>query len=121
MSWTYSNPDGTPIIRDGAPIRFAAVINAESAERLYRFMPENYKILAGIDGTYLIGGADRAGWTLQGYVIPRLSSGNIQAIELLPNTVGELLAGPADGMRQAIENTFWHYVEARQAEPNLPA
>jgi hypothetical protein len=93
-------------------IRFATVINAERAERLYRYLPENYKILAGIDGTYLIGGVDRAGWTLESYVIPRLASGNIQCVEITANDCGEILATPADDVRAAIERTFWTAVGA---------
>jgi len=66
-------------------MRLAIVKNAESAKKLYRYMPANYVILGGIDGEYLIGGYDEAGWTLDGYVIPRLASGLIWATEVTDN------------------------------------
>lgn len=52
-----------------------------------RYLPANYKVISsgGIpngEGSYLIEGYDNAGWTLDGYVIPRLASGLIRAEEV---------------------------------------
>lgn len=46
-----------------------------------RYLPSNYQALQ-IDGLIVIGGTDRAGWTLDGYVLPRLQSGLIVAVEM---------------------------------------
>jgi hypothetical protein len=46
------------------------------------YMPANYQA-AQLDGYVEISGYDVAGWTLDGYVIPRLASGLINATEVL--------------------------------------
>lgn len=46
------------------------------------YLPRNYKVLGETGGAILIEGRDNAGWTLDGYVIPRLGSGLITAREL---------------------------------------
>lgn len=43
-------------------------------ETIRRYMPANYTADA-IDDDVVIYGLDNAGWTLDGYVIPRLASG----------------------------------------------
>ena len=53
--------------------------NAISKERIAVYMPGNYEVMyegefAG-ETVVVIGGRDSAGWTLDGYVIPRLASG----------------------------------------------
>lgn len=40
-----------------------------------RYLPSNYRVVSTTDTTVTIEGEDRAGWTLDGYVIPRLASG----------------------------------------------
>lgn len=67
-------------------MRYALVKNAESTERLARFLPDNYKVLDEVEGadgrmSWLIGGSDKLGWTLDDYVIPRLASGLIFCTE----------------------------------------
>jgi len=60
------------------------------AERLERFLPANYSVVgqvppAGlIEGfvAFLIEGWDEGGWTLDGYVLPRLQSGLIFGKEI---------------------------------------
>ena len=47
------------------------------------------------DGTIWISGHDSAGWTLDGYVIPRLQSGMISAVEI-------------DGQAQTTRPTLTH-------------
>lgn len=56
-------------------MRFAKV-NA-SAREVKPYLPGNYEVVAewGPLGPVLVGGRDRAGWTLDDYVLPRLASG----------------------------------------------
>ncbi len=66
--------------------RFAFVTGVDHRERLLAYLPASYAVLGeGMrDGRsfFVIGGTDSAGWTLDGYVIPRLASGLIFAEEV---------------------------------------
>jgi hypothetical protein len=72
--------------------RYAIVKSARSRDELERYLPDTYKILGATDTrdpdipggslTFVIGGEDFYGWTLDGYVIPRLASGTIFATEI---------------------------------------
>ena len=69
-----------------------------TAEVVAAYLPQNYKIVAIVTGTEeetekfsgtagkpckaIIAGVDNHGWTLDGYVIPRLGSGLIAAKEI---------------------------------------
>jgi hypothetical protein len=56
-----------------------------SLELVERYLPSNYTAYEfdGPDGTEIrVRGHDNAGWTLDGYVIPRLASGLIAAQEV---------------------------------------
>lgn len=44
-------------------------------EQIRAYMPSNYAADRDVDGNILIHGEDVAGWTLDGYVLPRLASG----------------------------------------------
>lgn len=67
-------------------MRFAVIVNPrDSVETVTRYLPSNYSA-AKVDSVILIAGEDQYGWTLDGYVIPRLASGLIYAIELVANT-----------------------------------
>jgi len=61
-------------------------VNAERDLRVVqRYLPSNYSASAVStpDGPgILISGIDVAGWTLGGYVLPRLASGNLSAREV---------------------------------------
>ncbi len=46
------------------------------------YMPSNYTVELASPEYFLIRGYDNAGWTLDGYVIPRLQSGLIAATEV---------------------------------------
>jgi hypothetical protein len=46
------------------------------------YLPSNYTARQDESGATLIEGTDNAGWTLDGYVIPRLASGMIFATEV---------------------------------------
>jgi hypothetical protein len=55
--------------------RFAVVTSSTSSlETVQRYLPANYDARS-LSGTVYIFGHDNAGWTLDGYVIPRLQSG----------------------------------------------
>ena len=78
--------------------RYAIVRNADSLKQLEAYLPDNYRVIwttseefrakssAGIYRAelplFVIEGRDVAGWTLDGYVIPRLASGVIWAEEI---------------------------------------
>lgn len=62
--------------------RYALVsANAGSTDQIAAYLPDNYRVVGRtpIRGTntvqILIAGSDVAGWTLDGYVLPRLASG----------------------------------------------
>ncbi len=55
---------------------------SDTVERIARYLPDNYAVVA-VDGNEVtVAGRDVAGWTLDGYVIPRLRSGMIAAREV---------------------------------------
>ena len=67
-----------------APTRHAVIrgIGREKLETVRRYLPSNYS--ADCDGGNIwIHGVDSAGWTLDGYVIPRLASGLYRAEEVV--------------------------------------
>jgi hypothetical protein len=61
--------------------RFAIVYH-DRPDTVARYLPANYSVLRVSPDEVLIGGADVHGWTLDGYVIPRLASGLIRAEEV---------------------------------------
>jgi hypothetical protein len=78
-------------------IRYARIYVREpdfeqAATRIEAYLPDNYLVIGEADwegdqdayaGHYIvIAGRDTAGWTLDGYVIPRLGSGLISAVEI---------------------------------------
>ena len=50
-------------------------------ETIAAYLPSNYSV-EWVGDELIISGIDRAGWTLDGYVIPRLGSGLIVATEI---------------------------------------
>lgn len=54
---------------------------ARDAEQVKAYMPSNYLVRVR-DGVIFIEGKDVAGWTLDSFVIPRLASGLIEAVEV---------------------------------------
>lgn len=63
-------------------MRQAIVIGeANDVDVIRRYLPENYKAFTWACNV-VIEGQDVSGWTLDGYVIPRLASGNYSAREL---------------------------------------
>ena len=73
-----------------APKRFAYVLGARRPEEVEAYLPSGYGLMESFPGTIqgrerlvvVIGGQDAAGWTLDGYVVPRLASGLLTAVEL---------------------------------------
>jgi hypothetical protein len=62
--------------------RTAIVANrGASVKQVSAYLPSNYTATE-VDGSVVISGKDSAGWTLDGYVIPRLGSGMIVAVEV---------------------------------------
>src|SRR5215831_16596585 len=47
-----------------------------------KYLPGNYTVLGVTDLGIVVAGKDDAGWTLDGYVLPRLSSGLIAGEEI---------------------------------------
>ena len=62
--------------------RFAIVRSDKPAIAAY--LPSNYRVTRVEDGVTHIEGEDRLGWTLDGYVIPRLGSGMFGCSEVTP-------------------------------------
>lgn len=52
-----------------------AIIRNISKETCERYLPSNYRVVNMNGPDVLIQGEDNAGWTLDGYVLPRLASG----------------------------------------------
>jgi hypothetical protein len=68
------------------PVRRAVVkrnaIGTPTAMTVGSYLPGNYSVTSVSDTKITIEGTDKAGWTLDGYVIPRLASGLITAEEV---------------------------------------
>lgn len=65
--------------------RYAIVKNARDRKELEAYLPDNYKVVYEYIGARYFEDDGRpldAGWTLDGYVIPRLGSGLIWAKEI---------------------------------------
>jgi hypothetical protein len=61
----------------------AVVLSDTKLKTVKRYLPQNYKAYETRPGLILIYGDDFAGYTMQGYVLPRLGSGLIAARELV--------------------------------------
>lgn len=77
--------------------RFATIRNARSAKEVWAYLPFNYNIVGGDIGqpdepVYVIAGDDSAGYTLDGYVGPRMASGGIWCREVDPDFVERVRA-----------------------------
>lgn len=68
--------------------RYAIVRSARSQREAAAYLPDNYRVIHIANESqynrrvFVIEGEDVAGWALDGYVIPRLASGLIQAEEI---------------------------------------
>jgi hypothetical protein len=73
-----SGTGGKPIRR----ARIARTFGSPAREQVEAYLPRNYEIERSDVTQVVIAGRDDAGWTLDGYVIPRLGSGMIFATEI---------------------------------------
>jgi hypothetical protein len=82
------NPEGFKEITDSMPTpaqdhtdpQRYAIIDSTNIREVSAYMPSNYKVagivkVGGSKPRILIYGTDNAGWTMDGYVLPRLGSG----------------------------------------------
>jgi hypothetical protein len=65
--------------------RAAVQIGNGSISTIERLLPWNYRVVETDGSIAVVEGEDRAGWTLDDYVIPRLASGLYFATELDPS------------------------------------
>lgn len=65
-----------------------ALIRCNDPEKVARFLPNNYTVVGFNSETVTVRGQDHYGWTLDGYVLPRLASGLIFGEEL-PHIAGD--------------------------------
>ena len=84
----YKTPDKESMNNN---IRFA--VAEGDLNRIQSYLPLNYSAMNYLDKV-LIYGEDKQGWTLDGYVIPRLGSGLYPAKEMF---LGEIASDGADG------------------------
>lgn len=73
--------------------RCAVVYGARRSEEVEAYLPSNYHVEAAherSDGRYgvTILGVDDCGWTLDGYILPRLASGCMFGSEVNPEEEG---------------------------------
>jgi hypothetical protein len=61
----------------------AVVMSDHTIEEVSAYLPSNYNVMELRKGLLMIYGTDHHGWTMQGYVLPRLGSGLIAARELV--------------------------------------
>ena len=89
--------------------RFAIVDGPGIIETVRNYLPRNYTAtLEGKD--IVISGEDDHGWTLDGYVIPRLASGLIVAreIESIP-TATEVILADAVEIIERVSRRLWDH------------
>ena len=66
-----------------APTRTALIVkDGLTLREVQQYLPSNYGAFRRPDGRVQVTGRDSHGWTLDGYVIPRLASGLIPAKEI---------------------------------------
>jgi hypothetical protein len=73
-----------------------AIVRGKDLWRVAEYLPDNYRVLGGVRYgsnnviAVLVGGVDRAGWTLDEYVLPRLASGLLWGEEVVQEVVHHL-------------------------------
>ena len=65
-----------------ASTRRAVITHTANLDTVRAYLPSNYTAERTMLDSIIIDGTDNAGWTLDGYVIPRLASGLIFAREI---------------------------------------
>jgi len=56
-------------------VKRKAVVHSDKSEQIAEYLPPRYHVTEVKDGKTYIEGKDFLGWTLDGYIIPRLASG----------------------------------------------
>lgn len=97
-------------------MRAAIVRGATSEEQVANYLPSNYEVRASMTSPesgklYVrIWGEDKAGWTLEGYVIPRLESGLLWAEEYdspgIQNEFEAFVKAAQHDVEEAIQSTM---------------
>ena len=94
MQRVESAPEHYAGMIDNPHPRFAVIRGARTVEQALAYLPNNYGLMESfeVEGIptasgrkelwIVIGGYDNAGWTLDGYVLPRLASGLIFGEEI---------------------------------------
>jgi hypothetical protein len=107
--------------------RYAMVSGSPTAIAAY--LPDNYSVLgpaipfddgdlsyiAGVSASYVVGGNDSHGWTLDGYVLPRLASGLYGAREIDADTATQFL-----GVALPIGDCEWFALCDHEATGTMP-
>lgn len=70
---------------------FRSSKNGLSVDEVSAYLPSNYNVIDQSARTITVEGQDVAGWTLDGYVIPRLASALIFAEEVYRTKTGRFL------------------------------
>ncbi len=74
-----------------------AIIPTKNARPVAAYLPPRYRVVGYVnDREVLIAGEDYLGWTLEGYVLPRLQSGAYYGREVRGDEVPPIVAD-ADG------------------------
>jgi hypothetical protein len=64
-------------------MKHAVILNANATERqVAAYLPRGWEVYRSAENFIMIRGEEVAGWTLDGYILPRLSSGLITAKEV---------------------------------------
>ena len=79
---------------------------APNLDTVRSYLPTNYRASVLANDTILVSGIDNAGWTLTGYVLPRLASGWIVAKEISEPEASEVVQ-TKPGMITAEEDGKW--------------
>jgi ribosomal protein L37AE/L43A len=109
--WKFNNPNETMTQENETqnPTRMAIVtIDGLTLKEVQQYLPSNYGAFRRPDGRIQITGRDDKGWTMDGYVIPRLSSGLIPAREF---TSMEDEANNQEAEQERIGNLFTECVD----------
>jgi len=94
--WRHVLDDEPEVKMPEVPTRYARVGRSRSgrpdASEVAAYLPGNYRVVHADSDSIMIAGVDNSGWTLDGYVIPRLGSGLITAEEWTADRMEAFLA-----------------------------